>query len=392
MEPMLPGDGAYPQLDDMAFELTQAAAGLAGRVNDSVRGEIENLVRSMNCYYSNLIEGHNTHPRSIERALQEDFEREPEKRALQLEALAHIELQAKIDRGEDPADAPTSKAYLCWLHHEFMAKLSDEFLWVEDPVTKKQLRVVPGELRKDEVRVGRHEAPLASALPRSIDRFVEAYNPERLSKFRQVVSVGAAHHRFLWIHPFLDGNGRVVRLLSHAQFRRLGFGNGLWSVARGLARSEQAYKAKLQGADEPRRGSLDGRGTLTEAGLVEFIDYFLKTAIDQVEYMAGLLDFDTLTKRIERWAIVQEEEKRIYRGSYPLLREVLLAGQVDRSAVETLTNVGDRQARNVVAKLMELGVLQSAGPRAPLRLAFPLDVVDAWFPQLYPADRIRAPL
>lgn len=389
---MLPSDGTYPQLDDLAFELTQAAATLAGRVNDIVRGEVENLVRSMNCYYSNLIEGHDTHPRSIERALQEDFTHEPKKRALQLEALAHIELQAKIDRGEDPADAPTSKTYLCWLHREFMAKLPEEFLRVEDPVTKKELSVVPGELREDEVRVGRHEPPLAAALPRFIDRFVEAYDPKRLSKIRQVVSVGAAHHRLLWIHPFLDGNGRVVRLMSHAQFRRLGFGNGLWSVARGLARSEQSYKAKLQGADELRRGSLDGRGTLTEAGLVEFIDYFLKTAIDQVEYMAGLLDFDRLTKRIERWAIEQEEEKRVYRGSYPLLREVLLAGQVERGAVAALTNVSDRQARNVVTKLMEIGVLRSAGPRAPLRLAFPLDVVDAWFPQLYPADRLRAPL
>jgi len=45
----------------------------------------------MNCYYSNLIEGHETHPRDIDRALAKDYAKEPKKRSLQLEAVAHID-------------------------------------------------------------------------------------------------------------------------------------------------------------------------------------------------------------------------------------------------------------------------------------------------------------
>ena len=70
------------------------------------------LVRSMDCYYSNLIEGHNTHPRDIDRALHRDYSTEPKRRALQLEAVAHIEVQQAIDEGRDDSAFPASAAYI----------------------------------------------------------------------------------------------------------------------------------------------------------------------------------------------------------------------------------------------------------------------------------------
>lgn len=56
----------------------------------------------MNCYYSNFIEGHETRPRDIDRALHGDFSSNPKQRALQYEARAHIELQTAIDSDQDP--------------------------------------------------------------------------------------------------------------------------------------------------------------------------------------------------------------------------------------------------------------------------------------------------
>jgi len=47
----------------------------------------------MNCYYSNFIEGHNTHPKDIDAALQQNFSKQPERRKLQIEAVAHITVQ-----------------------------------------------------------------------------------------------------------------------------------------------------------------------------------------------------------------------------------------------------------------------------------------------------------
>jgi hypothetical protein len=60
---------------------------------------LADLVRAMNCYYSNLIEGHDTHPIDIERALKSDYSNDAKKRDLQLEAQAHIAVQKWIDAG-----------------------------------------------------------------------------------------------------------------------------------------------------------------------------------------------------------------------------------------------------------------------------------------------------
>ena len=101
MEPMLPEESSK-DLDDIAFDLISAANSLAAQVNPVVTRSIGNLVRSMNCYYSNFIEGHNTHPREIDDALRKDFSAQPERRNLQKEAVAHIEVQKAID--ESAAD------------------------------------------------------------------------------------------------------------------------------------------------------------------------------------------------------------------------------------------------------------------------------------------------
>ena len=132
-------------------------------------------------------------------------------------------------------------------------------LWVRNPDAGKRLHLVPGELRKGWVQVGRHIPPAAESLPRFLDRFAEAYDIKKLSRIRQIISLGAAHHRLLWIHPFYDGNGRVARLMSHASLLRCGVGSSLWSAARGLARNVEKYKSLLMAADEPRRGDLEIR-------------------------------------------------------------------------------------------------------------------------------------
>src|SRR5947199_8063649 len=122
IEPFLPEDQDH-RLEDLAFDLVLSASALAGQIHPTVQRSIGDLVRSMNCYYSNLIEGHNTLPRDIERALAKEYSAEPQKRNLQLEAVAHIQVQQKIDLGNDDRAEPTSVAYMQWLHREFCSKL-----------------------------------------------------------------------------------------------------------------------------------------------------------------------------------------------------------------------------------------------------------------------------
>lgn len=384
MEPMVPEE-ASNALEDEVVTLIAEANQLASRIHPILRDSIGDLVRSMNCYYSNLIEGHDTHPRDIDRALANDFSAEPKRRELQQEAVAHIHVQRLIDSGRDPDVWPASAAYAAWLHEEFCSHLPPEMLWVVHPRTGEKLPVVPGEWRTRDVEVGRHLPPEHLDLPRFMARFDRAYHAPPLNKFRQIQTVGAVHHRFLWIHPFLDGNGRVARLMAHALFKRLEIGTSLWSVARGLAREEELYKKLLAEADGPRKGDRDGRGNLTQRGLVAFCKFFLDRAIDQIRFMSGLLEPATLLTRIEIHIEEEIRSKRLQRGSFAVLREAVLAGEIQRAKIPMLTHYEERGARNVTAALVGRGMLTASSHRAPLRLAFPADVAERWFPNLYPA-------
>jgi Fic family protein len=373
-------------LENLAFDLAREASELSAQLHPVVRLSIADLVRSMNCYYSNLIEGHNTHPRDIDRALTADYSSDPHRRDLQLEARAHIEVQQTIDeRAGDPPRPPASRAFTEWTHREFCKRLPASLLVVEHHDSGERIPVVPGELRSHTVAVGRHVAPVPEDLPALMRRFEEAYDATRLTKPRQVIAVAAAHHRLLWIHPFLDGNGRVARLMSHAMLLEIGVGSALWSVSRGLARNSADYKRLLMTADEPRRNDLDGRGALSEEALIEFCRFFLEICMDQIRYMRELLDPSELQRRMELYVRDEESAERLPRRSFVVLREALLSGKLERGRVPGLIDASERTARRVISTLLDKRLLVSGSHKAPLRLGFPIDVVERWFPNLYPA-------
>src|SRR5882724_1386151 len=380
MEPLFPEENK--RLSDLATDLVAKSNALAGRLHPVMQEGIGDLVRSMNCYYSNLIEGHHSHPIDIDRALAGDYSAEPEKRNLQLEARAHIDVQQKIDMGLAPQPS-TSIKFIRWVHKEFCQQLPDELLFVPDPKTGRKEKVIPGELRHILVKVGHHIPPAPADLPPLLERFSSAYGNDKLPKIQRIIGVAASHHRLLWIHPFADGNGRVTRLYSHAFLKDLGIGSSLWSVSRGLARAVDNYKAALQAADEPRRGDLDGRGNLTQSALVDFCEFFLSSCVDQVIFMESLFEPAELQRRMEIWCEEETRAERLPKGSWALLREAVLAGEFSRGKAPALTGYQERQARTVLNTLIEKGFLVSPTSRSTVRLGFPLAVVDRWFPSLY---------
>jgi Fic family protein len=379
----MPAEG-MDALENLAFDLTREASELSGQLHPIVRLAVGDLVRSMNCYYSNLIEGHNTHPRDIDRALAADYSADSHRRDLQLEARAHIEVQRLIDARTDAPKPPASRAFIEWTHRNFCARLPESLLVVENSDTHERLRVFPGELRKTGVVIGRHVPPAAGELPAFLGRFEQAYASARLTKSRQTVAVGAAHHRLLWIHPFLDCNGRVARLMSHAMLLDLGVGSALWSISRGLARQSAEYKRLLMAADESRRGDLDGRGALSQSALIEFCQFFLDSCLDQVRYMRELLEPSELQRRMDLYVRDEQDAGRLPKKSFAVLREALLSGELERGRVAGLIDASERTARRVISALLEKRLLASESHRAPLRLGFPIEVVERWFPRLYP--------
>lgn len=384
MEPMTVAEAnpARRQIDDLAFQLNRDANRLAGRLAPQVVTAIGDLVRSMNCYYSNLIEGHDTHPIDIERALAQDFSTDPRKRDLQQEAIAHINVQAWIDAGADAA-VPGITALTSEIHRRFCEELPESLLRLELPGGKR-LKVVPGAWRTIDVAVGRHVPVSPAAIPRFMTRWEEAY---ALPPARMLSELGSMHHRLVWIHPFADGNGRTSRLLTHAILRRIGVGSPLWAVSRGLARNVERYKALLQAADEPRRGDLDGRGALSEAALVDFNRFFLEQALDQVSFMANLIEVDRLQARILLHVREEAALGRLDSGAEAVVRALFQSGELPRSEVDQLLGTSPRTRTRILKALFDLKMLQAESHRAPVRLLFSAANAERWMPGLFPPKR-----
>lgn len=404
MDPLLPDLAA---VHPPASEIVRAAADVGRHLHPATLDAVTELLRTINCYYSNLIEGHDTHPIAIERAMSGELSADSSARDLQLEARAHIEVQREIEARlvAEPDCNVCSPAFLRWVHAEFYSRMPDELSVVRNAAGSREERVVPGALRDFEVRVGAHVAPPSAELVALLDRFAHAYDPTTvlaadLSGAHALAALAAAHHRLLWVHPFGDGNGRVTRLMTDAYLRRIGVGaHGLWTMSRGLARSRGRYKQELAAADATRWNDYDGRGPLSARGLNAFCAFFLEVCGDQIAFMSGLLAVDRLTERFLAYCHAREAGLLPDRGetrrgvgrpnmdfrpeATRLLRTMLAQGPVPRADVEDITGLGDRTARRMVRSLIDEGLVASETKRTPLRLRFPAHVAPYVFPGLY---------
>jgi len=383
MEPMRLREAApqRPELTEIAVELVALSAGFRHSLPNGIQTALADLVRAMNCYYSNLIEGHDTHPIDIERALNNDYSNNAEQRDLQLEARAHIAVQQWIDSGAIKGRAATV-AGIEELHRRFTEQLPEQLCQASNPDNNQTSLVIPGQWRQTDVSVGQHIPISPGAIPRFLAHFERSYHG--LGTAETLISSAAAHHRLLWVHPFLDGNGRVARLMSHAMLLDALDTGGIWSIARGLARNAERYKQHLANCDLARRNDLDGRGNLSEEALSEFTRFFLETCIDQLKFMQTLVQPEQLQRRIRAWAQQQTQAGSLPAKAINIIEAILYRGELPRGDVPDLIAASDRQGRRVVAALAGLGIVRSDSSRSPLRIAFPAALAAQWMPGLFP--------
>ncbi|MFZ0694711.1 MAG: Fic family protein [Alphaproteobacteria bacterium] len=375
-------------ISDVIAELSAAAAKLEHALNPLTAANLADLVRIMNTYYSNLIEGHDTRPRDIARALAGKFDKDKKRRNLQREAAAHVRVQTEVDRraAENSLLEPASTEFVRWLHREFYRDAPEEMLRVRGK--GRAFLMKPGEWRsrpEHDVAVGRHLPPSSSRVEAFMIYFETRYRFDKMGKGGRVMAMAAAHHRFNYIHPFPDGNGRVSRLMSHAMAHLAGIGaHGLWSISRGLARglkSRGEYKRMLDLADTPREGDLDGRGNLSQRALTEFILWFLRVCLDQITFMSGLFELDTLAGRLRSFV---ERSDTLKPEAARLLEEALVRGEFERGDVPRITGLPERTARRVFNDVVAAGLLASKTPKGPVSLRFPAETVEILFPRLFP--------
>ena len=385
IEPARPEE-ADEAMADVIADLAAAASKLGQAFHPRTAANLADLVRIANTYYSNLIEGHNTRPRDIERALAGDLDDNKERRNLQIEAAAHVRLQAAIDRlaAENRLGEPAAPEFVRWLHREFYKDATEDMLRIRG--AGRELIMAPGEWRsraEHDVAVGRHEPPSSGRVPDFMAYFAERYRLAPLGTAGRLMATAAAHHRFNYIHPFPDGNGRVSRLMSHAMALSAGIGaHGLWSISRGLSRgleSRTEYKRMMDHADTPRQGDLDGRGNLSLHALNAFVLWFLRVCLDQVRFMSGLFEIDALAGRLRRHV----EHSDLKPEAARLLEEALIRGEFERGEIARITGLPERTARRVLNDVVATGLLASETPKGAVSLCFPADALDGLFPRLF---------
>ncbi len=394
VEPCFFEDDIPRILADLVSEIQHEASLLGRDLHLDAAAELAELVRVMNCYYSNLIEGHDTRPKDIERALA-GAELDPERRPLALEARAHVLVHRAIDAAHAAGRLlpPTSIPFIMWIHRSFYEEMPEEFRMARGR-DGEVIPILPGQFRTqvtEDVEVDRHVPPSSAYVADFMAHFERRFAMADQWASTRVIAVASAHYRLNYIHPFLDGNGRVSRLMSHAMCLRAGIGgHGLWSISRGLARGlhdRGEYKRMMDHADTPRRGDLDGRGNLSQAALKDFCEWFLTVMLDQIRFTRAAFRLDTLEERYRRLLRDLGHDKR----AEDLTSAVLRFGQLDRGDVHTVLKTSERTARNVVSRMVQEGFLRSATPKGPLRIAFPLDYRDRLFPNLFADAVLEAP-
>ena len=364
-----------------AHDLARAATALAGQ---PIAGELRGLLRAMNSYYSNRIEGQHTRPHELEQALRKDFSSDAKLAARQRLALAHIDAEVELEAryiGDSGTRALYSPGAAQELHRTLFARLPKADLRADPKAV-----IVPGEWRKRDVSVGRHVAPTAASVPAFVERWTQAYGGVRRGE-AALVALAAAHQRLGWVHPFIDGNGRVMRLHTHTLLSALGYTGGLWSPLRGFARSVDHYYALLAAADEPRRGALDGRGNLSEAALVDWIDYVFDTCLDQVAFMKSTLDLATMERRIAACLVFEQETLKSgvrLEALRPLHYLFLTGTELERGEFKRMTGLGERTAVKLLTALLGRRLLRSDSPQGRLRFGLPLHALRFYFPALWP--------
>lgn len=380
-EPLLPADARIEPLLAKAHDLSRLATTLAGT---RVPPELHGLLRSMNSYYTNRIEGQHTRPHEIDQALRQDFSKDAVLAAKQRLAVGHIKAEQALEQrysGADGAHALYSVDAVQDIHRELFGQLPSA-----DLVTTENEPIVPGVLRQRDVQVGQHVAPAHASVPVFLARWASFYGGVRRGE-AALVAMACAHQRLGWLHPFVDGNGRVMRLHTHTLLSALGYTGGLWSPLRGFARSTERYYALLADADSLRRGDLDGRGNLSEQALIAWVDYVLDTCLDQVHFMAGMLDFETMKARIEACLVFESTvvKQGVRTEALRGLHYLFLSGEdMARGDFKAMLGMSDRGATDALGALVKRGLLKSDSPQGKVRFGLPQHALRFLFPQLWP--------
>lgn len=209
----------------------------------------------------------------------------------------------------------------------------------------------PGAYRTKNVKISRsmHIPPDLSTVSQYMDELFEFINQNDSAK-HDLLKIAIAHHRFVWIHPFTNGNGRTVRLFTYAMLVKLGFNVSAGRILNPTAifcNDRDNYYHNLSIADKG-----------TDEGLLIWCEYVLKGLKEEIEKIDRLADYDFLHKEIliptinyslERKYITESEAKVLKRIAE---KQVVQASDLTDLFTGKASSEISRQIRKLIEKKM----------------------------------------
>ncbi|MCW3114932.1 MAG: Fic family protein [Segetibacter sp.] len=311
---------------------------LAGTTHPKVFFQLKHLFHTLESVGSARIEGNNT---TIAEYIETKLE---EKRSLPLGIMEirNIE-EAMTFIDENIKQHPINRIFVSELHRMVVEGLV--------PPPDGEGDHTPGVYRTKNVTIATstHKPHEAVTVDEYMDELFSFINANDSPKY-DLLKAAIAHHRFVWVHPFGNGNGRTVRLFTYAMLVKLGFNVDVGRILNPTAvfcSNRDEYYRHLAAAD-----------TGTEEGMLEWCEYVLKGLKEEIEKIDRLLDYTFLKKEIllpalthstERKYITELEGKVLKRV---VEKQVIQAGDVKDIFEGKLNAEVSRQLRKLIERKM----------------------------------------
>lgn len=207
--------------------------------------------------------------------------------------------------------SPINRIFISELHNLVVNRLSPA----------KEGDISPGQYRQINVNIAKssHTPPDYTQVPSYMEDLVEFINREDFPKY-DLLKTALVHHRFLWIHPFRNGNGRTVRLLTYAMLVKQGFHVNLGRILNPTAvfcNDRQKYYEFLSRADSGN-----------DADLLAWCEYVLEGLKNEILKIDRLLDYNFLSSRILDPSIAYAKERKIITEVEAKILEVAIRKQI----------------------------------------------------------------
>lgn len=262
---------------------------LSGTTHPQIFFQLKNLFHTLESIGSARIEGNRT-------TIAEFIETKIAEVEVQDQSLIEIQNMEKVMSfiDENIEDSSLNKTFICEIHAMLVANLD----------TTKEGDQTPGNFRASQVAItgSEHTPPEAIHINSYMEELINFINKNDEPKY-DLLKTALAHHRFAWIHPFRNGNGRTARLLTYAMLVKYGFNvhhGRILNPTAVFCSNRDDYYNFLSGADSG-----------TEEGLLGWCEYVLSGLKVEIEKIDKLLSSKFLVNNILLPAIKLSSDRKL---------------------------------------------------------------------------------